>query len=55
MNIKHLYLESMEIHMQEAKLLSNFIRREECMLEELELNEADIDIEALDEIMEALY
>lgn len=55
MSIRHLFLESMEIHLQEAKLLSNFIRREECMLEELEINEADINVEAIDEIMEALY
>ena len=54
-SIKHLYLESMMIHLPEAKLLSAFIRHEECVMEELEINEADINVESLDEIMEALY
>lgn len=54
MGIKHLYMESMQIHIDEAKLISKFIRKDECLIEELELNEADIDIEALDEIMAAL-
>jgi septation ring formation regulator EzrA len=55
MSVRHLYLESVMIHSEEAKLLSNFIRHEDCMLEELEINEADIDVAAIDEIMEALY
>lgn len=55
MSIKHLYLESMAIHMPEAKLLSTFLAKDECKIEELELNEADIHIDALDEIMGALY
>lgn len=54
MCIKHLYMESMNIHIAEAKLLSELIARDDCLIEELELSEADIDIEALDEIMAAL-
>lgn len=55
MSVKHLYLESVLIHLDEAKLLSNYIKNENCMLEELEINEADIDVESIDEIMDALY
>ena len=55
MSIKHLYLESMPIDLSEAKMLAAFFQRNDCMIEELELNEADLDIEILDEIMESLY
>ena len=55
MCLKHLKLESMAIHMPEARLLSAFILRKDCEIEELELNEADIGVEELDLIMEALY
>lgn len=55
MSIKHLYLESMPIDLSEAKMLGAFFQRNDCMIEELELNEADLDIEILDEIMESLY
>lgn len=55
MNIKHLYLESMMIHEEEAMMLSEFIKQKDCQLEELEINEADINVEAIDMIMEALY
>ena len=54
MNIKHLFLESVQIHSEEASLISDFIKRDDCMLEELELHEADIDVEGIDLIMEAL-
>jgi Ran GTPase-activating protein (RanGAP) involved in mRNA processing and transport len=55
MSIKHLYLEDMKISLSDAKLLAEFFEQSDCMLEELELNEADINIESLDVIMEALY
>ena len=55
MSIKHLYLEDMKISLSDAKLLAEFFLQNDCMLEELELNEADINIESLDIIMEALY
>jgi len=37
MSIRHLYLESMRIDLNEAKTLAEFFRRDGCMLEELEL------------------
>lgn len=36
-------------------MLAAFFERDDCMIEELELNEADVDIETLDVIMEAIY
>jgi hypothetical protein len=35
-------------------MLAGFLSQEECAIEELELNEADFDIESLDIVMEAL-
>ena len=55
MTVKHLYLESVMIHKDEAKMLSNFISRDDCMLEELEINEADINVESIDLIMDSLF
>jgi Ran GTPase-activating protein (RanGAP) involved in mRNA processing and transport len=54
MVIKHIYLEGMTINHDEAERLAKFFDRKDCMLEELELNEADLDIESLDLIMESL-
>ena len=55
MTLKHLYLESMPVDQAEAQMLADFIAQDNCQIEELELNEADFDIESLDIIMEALY
>lgn len=54
MSVKHLYLEGVAVHTDEAELIAQFIKQEDCMLEELEINEADIDVDALDIVMEAL-
>ena len=55
MSVKHLYLESLPIDHSEARMLADFFAQDTCLIEELELNEADFDIESLDIIMEALY
>ena len=52
--IKHLYLESMKIDLNEAKMLAGFLSKKECAIEELELNEAYFELESLDIVMEAL-
>ena len=36
-------------------MLAKFFEKQDCMVEELQLNEAEFDIESLDIIMEALY
>jgi hypothetical protein len=54
MVIKHIYLEGMTIENAEAKRLAKFLDRKDCMLEELEINEADLNIECLDLIMESI-
>jgi len=54
MVIKHIYLEGMTINHAEAERLAIFLDRKDCMLEELELNEADLNIESLDLIMESV-
>jgi len=43
MSMKSLYLESILIHIDEAKLVSKFLGDERCCVEELELNRAEID------------
>ena len=53
-SIKHLYLESMSIGENEAKLLGEFMVQDDCRIEELELNEADIEIKSLDIIMDSI-
>jgi hypothetical protein len=53
-SIKHLYLESMSIGENEALLLAEFIKQKDCRIEELELNEADIEIKSLDIIMDSI-
>ena len=55
MSIKSLYLESILIHINEAKLISSFLGDEKCCVEELEFNEAEIDQESLSVILEALF
>lgn len=55
MSVRHLYLESMKIGQQEARLLADFFIQSDCMLEELELNEADVDVATIEIIMEAIY
>ena len=54
-SIKHLYLESMSFGEKEAKLLADFFRLDDCMIEELELNEADIHVDALYIIMDGIF
>jgi len=53
--MKSLYLESILIHINEAQLISNFLGNEQCCVEELEFNEAEIDQESLNVILEALF
>ena len=48
-------MESMRIDKDEAQMLGKFLEQDDCMIEELVLNEADFDIESIDIIMEALY
>lgn len=55
MSIRHLYLETMTINFEGARIMSGMLMKNDCMIEELELNEADFDISSLDMIMEALY
>jgi hypothetical protein len=54
MVIRHIYLEGVTIGHAEAERLARFLDRKDCMLEELELNEADLNIESLDLIMESV-
>ena len=44
----------MTINHEEAVRLATFLDKKDCMLEELELNEADLNIESLDLIMESV-
>ena len=36
-------------------MLASFLEDPNCMLEELQINEADLDVESIDIIMDALY
>ena len=55
MSIKHLFLEGMTIGNKEAKKLASFFERADCLIEEFELNEAEVECNTLDIIMEAFY
>ena len=54
MVIKHLNLEGMTINHSEAVRLATFLDKKDCMLEELELNEADLELDSLNLIMESV-
>ena len=55
MSIKHLYLEGTPIDVNEAQLLSDFFSKNTCMIEELEINEAEIDCETIDIILRGTF
>jgi hypothetical protein len=55
MRIKHLLLEGMTINLKEAQMLAHFFERTDCLIEEFELNEAEVEFETLQVIMEAFF
>lgn len=51
MSLKNLLLESMPIGIKEANQLAKFFERDDCLIEEFELNEAEVEVEVMNKIL----